>query len=52
MIWQATMWVIWKARNDRFFNNVVKGVEELVDEIQVLSWRWAMGRMDMPVCMF
>lgn len=52
MIWQATMWVIWKARNDRFFNNVVKGVEELVEEIQVLSWRWAMGRMDMPICMF
>lgn len=52
MIWQATMWVIWKARNDRFFNIVVKGVEELVDEIQVLSWRWAMGRMDMPICMF
>lgn len=35
MIWQAAVWVIWKRRNDRMFNDVVKGVEELVEEIQV-----------------
>lgn len=23
-----------------FFNNVVKEVEEIVDEVNVLSWRW------------
>jgi len=52
MIWQAAIWVFSKARNDRIFNNVVKGVEEIVEEIKVLSWRWMMGMRDTPVCMF
>lgn len=46
LIWQAAIWVMWKARNDRVFNEGDKGVEDLVEEIQVLSWRWLLGRMD------
>ncbi|KEH19304.1 transmembrane protein, putative [Medicago truncatula] len=34
------------------FNDVIKGLEELVEEIQVLSWRWMMGTRDTPVCLF
>jgi len=49
MEWHAA---IWKARNDRIFNNITKGVEDLVEEIKVLSWRWMLGRMKISVCMF
>jgi hypothetical protein len=52
LIWHATIWVIWKARNDRLFNNVVKEVEELVDDIQVLSWWWVLGRTETLPCLF
>ena len=51
-MYQATMWVIWKACNDHLFNIVLKGVDELIEEIQVLSWRWALGRLDTSTCMF
>jgi hypothetical protein len=36
LIWQATILVIWNARNNRILNNDIKEVEELVDEIKVL----------------
>jgi len=30
IIWKATIWVIWNARNFRLFSNLVKEVDELV----------------------
>lgn len=47
MEWHAAIWIIWKARNDRIFNNITKGVEDLVEEIKVL-----LRRMKIPACMF
>lgn len=47
-IWRTTIWVIWQARNNFIFKNVVSGVDELVEEINVLSWRWSLGRLKLP----
>jgi len=52
MIWEAVVWVIWRARNEFIFNNVILRWEELVDEVKVLSWRWLFGRFNVPACMF
>jgi len=52
MIWQATIWAIWRARNDCIFNTVVTRWEEVVDEIKVLTWRWVLERFKVPACMF
>jgi hypothetical protein len=37
MIWQAIIWVMWRARNDRIFNMSVKRWDEVVDDIKVLT---------------
>lgn len=39
LIWHAAVWSIWRMRNDRIFNNVIRGMEELAEAIKVLSWR-------------
>jgi len=52
MIWEARIWVIWKARNDRIFNNVIARWDELVEEVKVLSWRWLLGISNSTVCLF
>ena len=41
---------MWKARNDCVFNEGGKGVDDLVEEIQVLSWKWLLGRTDFSAC--
>ncbi|RHN46575.1 hypothetical protein MtrunA17_Chr7g0243691 [Medicago truncatula] len=51
LIWQAAIWIIWKARNDRVFTGGGKGVDDLVEEIQLLSWRWLLSRTDFPACL-
>lgn len=52
MIWQAAIWVMWKARNNCIFNNEVTRWEEVVHEIKVVSWRWLLGRFQGPTCLF
>jgi len=42
-IWHATVWVIWIARNDRIFNNKVLEVDDIVEQIKVLSWHLKYG---------
>jgi hypothetical protein len=44
--------VLWKARNDKVFNDLNFKVEAIVEEVKVLAWKWAMNRMNIPVCLF
>ena len=52
LIWHATLWVIWQARNNRIFKNEFSGIEEMVEEIKVLSWKWSLSRLKIPTCLF
>lgn len=52
LIWLTTLWVLWKARNDKIFKGISHEVDELVEEIKVLSWRWMLERMNTPVCLY
>ncbi|GAU36827.1 hypothetical protein TSUD_320640 [Trifolium subterraneum] len=37
IVWLAFVWVIWRIRNDRIFNNINGNEEDAVDNIQCLS---------------
>lgn len=52
LVWHAIIWVIWKARNAKIFENHSKDVEEMVEEIKVLSWRWMLMRLKVLPCLF
>jgi hypothetical protein len=50
-IWNATVWVLWINRNDCVFNNKVPNVEEMVDCIKLLSWKWFLSRLAKGSCL-
>jgi hypothetical protein len=52
LIWHATIWTIWKARNNVIFANGIFNPKELVDEIKVLSWKWRLVRLKVSPCLF
>ncbi|CAJ2675195.1 unnamed protein product [Trifolium pratense] len=52
MIWHTIVWLIWKNRNDVIFSNSSKEVNEVVDDIKQLSWRWSLSRSKINPCMF
>jgi len=52
LIWHATIWVLCRVRNDKFFNNVLKEVDDVVEEIKFLSWNWYLHRLNSFPCLF
>jgi len=52
MIWHAAVWSIWRARNDRIFNYTIAEVEEIVEAVKVLSWRWTLSHLKVSACLF
>lgn len=48
----TTIWVMWKKRNDKIFKGINFQVDELVEEIKVLSWRWMLQWTHTPSCHF
>lgn len=34
------------------FNNTICEMEELVEAIKVLSWRWTLSSLNLPACLF
>jgi hypothetical protein len=40
VIWFATVWEIWKERNNRLFNDKECSVIQVVDKIKSLAFRW------------
>jgi len=52
LIWLATLWMLWKVRNDKIFKRLVYEVDEIVEEVKVLSWRWLLSRTKTPGCLY
>lgn len=52
MIWEVVIWVIWRAKNGCIFKNEIVRWEEVAEEVKVMSWRWLLGRFNIPACMF
>lgn len=40
VIWCATMWVLWLARNQVVFHGILKETEGLLMHIKAVSWSW------------
>jgi hypothetical protein len=43
VIWFATVWEIWKERNNRIFNNMNCSISQVVDKIKSLTYMWLKG---------
>ncbi|MCI03235.1 hypothetical protein A2U01_0024271, partial [Trifolium medium] len=52
LIWHATLWCLWKARNNTIFANGSMDSKDIVEEIKVLSWKWSLVRLKSSPCMF
>lgn len=52
LIWHTMIWVLSKAGNDKIFKGINHVTDELVEEIKVLSWRWMLERMNIPMCLY
>jgi hypothetical protein len=51
ILWLAFIWVVWKVRNDRVFNNALVEGDVVLDLIQRLSWQWFVNNSANGPCM-
>jgi hypothetical protein len=52
LVWHTTLWQIWRSRNDVIFSNKVTTVEECVEGIKVLSWKWSAQKLKIASCLY
>jgi len=52
LIWHASLWVIWRERNEKIHKNRVRTIDEIVKEIKVLSWHWSLSRLKIAPFLF
>jgi hypothetical protein len=52
LIWHAFIWSIWRAKNNRIFNDGVIDLEEIFDSIKRISWQWFIEWMTKGSCLF
>jgi hypothetical protein len=43
-IWFATVWEIWKERNNRVFNDKKCSIQQVVDKIKSTTFMWLKGK--------
>jgi hypothetical protein len=51
IVWLTFVWVLWRNRNDQIFNNGNSSVDDVVDQIQRLSWRWFLDKTAKDSCL-
>jgi hypothetical protein len=47
IIWHATLWAIWKVRN-----NDGVDVPKVVEDIKMWAWKWSLARLKIQPCLF
>ncbi|KAE9585291.1 hypothetical protein Lalb_Chr25g0287421 [Lupinus albus] len=40
IIWYATIWALWRVRNNTIFNNVRRSISHILDVAMVNDWLW------------
>jgi len=39
-------------KNDRIFNNKTFEIDEMVDQVKVISWFWSLNRLKIASCLY
>jgi hypothetical protein len=52
-IWLATIWSLWKWRNDLIFNEAKSSIQDILDLVQLRSWLWIRSKSNIHfLCSF
>jgi hypothetical protein len=52
LVWHAVIWVLWRVRNDKIFANKPIVLEEVLDRIKCVSWKWLLARKSNSPCLY
>jgi len=48
----ASIWVIWKQRNEIIFNNGMVDIDIFIEKIKILAWYWSMSELKIASCLY
>ncbi|MCH90522.1 F-box family protein [Trifolium medium] len=52
LVWHSVLWAIWRARNNKVFNNMEMKPIDIIEEVKVTSWKWSLERLKISPCLF
>jgi hypothetical protein len=51
IVWMTVIWVLWRIRNDRIFNNGINTTADAIATIQRVSWQWFLNYSAKSSCL-
>jgi hypothetical protein len=52
LVWHAVIWLLWRTRNEKNFQDKGNNVAELLDRIKRTSWEWLLAKKVNAPCMY
>ncbi|KAK2417808.1 hypothetical protein QL285_040065 [Trifolium repens] len=52
MVWHAVIWFLWRVRNDKIFSNKPVALEDVLERIKCVSWKWLLARNSNSHCLY
>jgi hypothetical protein len=52
LVWHAVIWLLWRTRNEKKFQDKGNNVAEVMDRIKRTSWEWLLAKKVNAPCMY
>jgi hypothetical protein len=51
-VWHAVVWTTWTSQNDIIFPDGLSTTDNMVDKVELSSWKWFLGKSPSSPCFF
>jgi hypothetical protein len=52
LVWHVVIWIFWRVRNDKIFSDKAINLEDVLEGIKCMSWKWLLAKKSNSHCLY